>query len=239
MRDCWLRQLLSSVLVCLFFFSSFSSCLAADEPATPAAMLHASGKVEVNRSGTPGTMALFSGDSVDTLTDSVANITSAGTSILVMPNSSVKLQSKAVEISQGDVVIATSTGMAAKADDLTITPAAQKQSKFEVSDSDDSVTVAAQQGNVTVSDGQQSSTVQEGQQTTREKKNKNKGAGAVPGGSGGFMSGRNLAIIGGASGAALAGILITQSGSSKKCMSPSGDKNCKCDQSQPANNNCQ
>src|ERR1700745_2954473 len=176
MRNLWFRQLLSCALVCLFPFSS----LATDAPATPAAMLHASGKVEVNRNGTPGTMALFSGDSVDTLADSVANITSGGTSILVMPNSSVKLHSNAVELSQGDVVIATSTGMAAKADDITITPASQRQSKFEVSENDDSVTVAAQQGNVTVSDGQQSSTVQEGQQTTREKNNKKKAAGAVP-----------------------------------------------------------
>jgi hypothetical protein len=234
MRNCWLRQLLSCVLVCLFSFSS----LAADEPATPAAMLHASGKVEVNRSGTPGTMALFSGDSVDTQTDSVANITSGGTSILVMPNSSVKLQRNAVEVNQGDVVIATSTGMAAKADDLTIAPASQKQSKFEVSENDDSVTVAAQQGNVTVSDGQQSSTVQEGQQTTREKKKKKKAGGAVPGGSGG-LSGKTIAIIGGASGGALAGILIATSGSSKKCVSPSGDKKCNCQDNQPGNNNCQ
>jgi hypothetical protein len=235
MRNRWIRQLFSGALVCLFSFSS----LAADEPATPAAMLHASGKVEVNRSGTPGTMALFSGDSVDTLPDSVANITSRGTSILVMPNSSVKLRSNAVELSQGDVVIATSTGMAAKADDLTITPAAQKQSKFEVSENDDSVTVAAQQGNVTVSDGQQSSTVQEGQQTTHEKKNKKKAGGAVPGGGGGVLSGKTLAIIGGASGAALAGILITTSGSTKKCVSPSGGKDCKCNDNQQGNNNCQ
>jgi hypothetical protein len=235
MRNCRLRQPLSCVLVCLFSFS----CLATDAPAPPAAVLHASGKVEVNRNGTPGTMALFSGDSVDTLADSVANITSGGSSILVMPNSSVKLESNAVELSQGDVVIATSTGMAAKADDITITPASQRQSKFEVSENDDSVTVAAQQGNVTVSDGQQSSTVQEGQQTTREKNNKKKAAGAVPGGSGGIFSGKTLAIIGGASGAALAGILITQSGSSKKCVSPSGDKNCKCNDNQPGNNSCQ
>jgi len=97
-----------------------------------------------------------------------------------MPNSSVKLESNAVKLSQGDVVIATSTGMAAKADDITITPASQKQAKFEVSEDDDSVTVAAQQGNVTVSDGQQSSTVPEGQQTTREKKIEKRGPPCPP-----------------------------------------------------------
>jgi hypothetical protein len=61
------------------------------------------------------------------------------------------LQSNAVEVSQGDVVIATSTGMAAKADDLTITPVAQKPS-----------------------DGQQSSTVQEGRKQRARRRTKRK-----------------------------------------------------------------
>jgi hypothetical protein len=234
MKICWLRQLFSTLLVCCFSIPSFT----ADEPSVPAAMLHASGKVQVNRSGAPGTLALFSGDSVDTQGDSVANITSGGNSILVLPSSSVRLQRNAVELSRGDVVIATSSGMAAKADDFTITPAPQKQSKFEISENDDSVTVAAQQGNVTVSDGQESATVQQGQQTTREKKKKKKAAGAAPTKEGGFISGKTIAILAGASGGALAGILVATQGSTK-CVSPSGDKKCKCTVNQQGNNNCQ
>jgi ferric-dicitrate binding protein FerR (iron transport regulator) len=66
--------------------------------------------------------------------------------------------------------IATSAGMTALADGLTVTPTAQKLSKFEVAEDEDSVVIAARQGDVTVSDGQQTSTVPEGQQTTRKKK---------------------------------------------------------------------
>jgi hypothetical protein len=57
--------------------------------------------------------------------------------------------------------------------------------------------------------------VQEGQQTTPEKKNKKKADGAVPGGIGKFFPEK-----GGTSGAALAGILITESSSSKKMCKP-------------------
>jgi hypothetical protein len=234
MRSCWPRQLLSIVLVFSFSFAT----LAVDAPGTAMGMLHASGKVEVNRADSPRTMALFSGDSVETEKDSVANITAGGTSVLVMPNSSVRVQGHAVEVSRGDIVVATSAGMTAKADDFVITPAAQKQSKFEVAENDESVTVAAQQGNVSVSDGQQSSTVQEGQQTTREKKKK-KGAGAAPGGSGGLSGKTTGILLAGAGAAAAVGIAIATTNSSTKCVSPSGDKKFKCDNNQPANNNCQ
>ena len=106
--------------------------------------------------------------------------------------------------------VATSAGMAVTADAFTITPAEQKQSKFEVVETDDLVAVAAQQGNVSVSDGQQTSTVQQGQETTRKKKKKN--GGAAPAASRTHsVSGKTLAIIGGASGATVAGILIAES----------------------------
>jgi hypothetical protein len=128
------------------YFRFLFATLAADAPGTAMAMLHASGKVEVNRADSPRTMALFSGDSVETEKDSVANITARGTSVLVMPNSSVRLQGHAVEVSRGDIVVATSAGMMAKADDFVISPKAQKQAKFEVAENDDAVTVAAAAG---------------------------------------------------------------------------------------------
>jgi hypothetical protein len=95
-----------------------SATLAVDAPGsgTAMAMLHARGKVEVTRADSPRTMALFSGDAVETEKDSVANIAAGGTSVLVMPNSSVRLQGHAVEVSRGDIVVATSAGMMAKAE---------------------------------------------------------------------------------------------------------------------------
>lgn len=70
--------------------------------------------------------------------------------------------------------------------------------------------VAAQQGK---SDGQQTSTTQEGQETTDKKKirrgrSRCKRSHAI--------SGKTLAIVGGAGGASVAGILIAESNKKKK-----------------------
>jgi len=126
-----------------------------------------------------------------------------------------------VELTQGGVAIATSAGMFAMAYGLTITPTAQTLSKFEVAEDEDSVVVAAREGSVAVSDGQQTSTTQEGQQTSHKKK-----GGAAPGASGGHaISGKTLAILGAASAATVAAILIFDK-DEKKCVSPSGGKKC-------------
>jgi hypothetical protein len=205
------------------------SCVAlgVDSPGASGAVLHASGKVQVNGAGSREITTLFSGDSIQTAEDSVANIIAGGSSVLVMPNALIKFMGNGVELTEGGVSVATSEGMAVSAYGLTITPAAQKQSKYEVAESDDSVVVAARQGNVTVADGEQTSTVPEGQEATHKKKKK--AAGAEPAASSSHsISGKALAVIGGASGATVAGILIAESGQKKKCVSSSGDKKCKC-----------
>jgi len=230
-KTCWPRQLLTVILVC-----SFSCAPLAEEAANPAmAMLNVSGKVQVNGSAIPRGTALFSGDRIQTQSDSVANITVVGSSVLVRPNTLVEFQGDALEIGQGGVVIATSRGMIARAYGLTISPGTQTQSKFEVAENGDSVFVAAQQGSVTLSDGKESSTVPEGQQTTKKKK----GADAVPGATGRTFPAKTVAIVAGVEGAgALAGILIANSGG-KKCISPTGDKKKCCTKDQQGNEKCQ
>jgi hypothetical protein len=234
MKPWWPRQLLSIVLL----FSFACATLGADSPERPAAVLHANGKVQVNGSDIRKVTTLFSGDSVQTSDDSVANIVAGGSSILVMPNASVKFLGNAVELTQGKTAIATSVGMSAMADGLTVTPVPNKLSKFEVTETEDSVVVAAQQGNVAVSDGQQTSTTQEGQETTHKKK---KQGGAAPAASGTHeISRKTVALAAALIGATAAGIVIiqTDNNNKKKCVSPSGGKNC-CTQNQQGNNNCQ
>ena len=235
MKTCWSRQLLSIVLVLSFALTALGGA----DPSAPKAVLHAGGKVQVNGTGSRETTVLFSGDSIQTDEDSVANITAAGSSVLVMPDASIKFLGKMVELSQGGVSIATSEGMGAVADEFTVTPTAGKMSKFEVVENEDSVVIAARQGSVAVSDGQQTSTVPEGQETTRKKKKR--AAGADPGSSGGghFMSGKTLAILGGASGATVAGILIAESNKKKKCVSSNKDKKCKCTKDKDGKEDCE
>ena len=207
-------------------------------PAHPYAVLHASGKVQVNGASSRDTTALFSGDSIQTTEDSVANIVVGGSSVLVEPSASVKFDGAAVELAEGSVSVATSEAMAVNAYGLTITPVAGKQSKCEVTEDEDSVVVAARQGAVSVADGQQTATVPEGQESTHKKKKKNEGAAPAAGGTH-SISGKTLAIIGGASGATVAGILIAQSNKKKKCVSSSNNKKCKCKKDKNGNEDCE
>jgi hypothetical protein len=235
MKTCWSRQLLTILLV----FSFSYTVLGADSASPPKAVLHASGKVQVNGSGSHPVTTLFPGDSVQTDEDSVANITAGGSSVLILPNASVKFLGNAVQVDRGGVAIATSVGMAAKADDLTMAPApgGQKPSRFEVTENEDSVVVAVLQGSVAVSDGQQTSTTQQGQETTHKKKKR--GGGAAPAASGNEVPVKTIAMASGAVGAVAAGILIAESGNEKKkCVSPSGNKKCKCTKDKNGNEQC-
>ena len=107
----------------------------------------------------------------------------------------------------------------------------------ELTEGGDSVAVAAHQGNLTVSDEQQTSTVPEGQETTRKKKKK---GGAAPAAGGTHsISGKTLAVIGGASAATVAGILVAESNKKKKCVSSANDKKCKCKKDKNGNETCE
>ncbi|SRR5712692_5659434 len=232
MKTCWLRQLLSLVLVLSFSCASWGV-----EGSGARAVLHASGKVQVNGNDSRQiTTTLFSGDVIQTDEESAANIIAGGSSVLVMPGAAVKFLGNKVELTQGSMAIATSEAMSATVDNVIITPAAQRLSKFEVAEDEDTVVIIARQGSVAVSDGQQTSTVQEGQESRRRRKKK--GGGAIPGGSGSAISGKTLGIIGGAAGATIAGILIAENGK-KKCLSASGNKKCVCKKDKNGVDSCE
>jgi hypothetical protein len=200
-----LRKLTSVLL--LFVFPA--ALLAADKPETSSALVHAHGKVELNGAESPSTIALFAGDWVQTQPDSVANIVAEGSSVLVMPNAAVKYQGTVVELGHGDVVISTTRGLATRADDVTIRPAAQKESKYEIAENDSTLVIAARKGDLTVTEGDQTSTVQEGEQSTHSRR---KRGGAVPAASGAPISGKTVGIIAGAAGAAAVGAVLATTG---------------------------
>ena len=115
-------------------------------------------------------------------------------------------------------------GMAVTAYGLTFAPSAHSQSKFEVVEYEDSVIVAARQGNVIVADGADlDGSGRPGinsQEEDRRRSPRSRGQS--------FAFREDLAIIGGASGATVASILIAESDRKKKCVSSSNNKKCKC-----------
>jgi hypothetical protein len=98
MKTCWPQPLGSAIVLFLFACAA----LGVDDSNARRAVLHATGKVQVNGADSRKTTTLFSGDSIQTDDQSVANIMAGGSSVLVMPNASVKFLGNAVEITRGE-----------------------------------------------------------------------------------------------------------------------------------------
>ncbi|HYM79301.1 MAG TPA: hypothetical protein VE377_25215 [Candidatus Dormibacteraeota bacterium] len=190
-----LRGMVSCVLMVLFPGSLF----AAD---SNAAMLHTNGPAWVNGTHVPRpSLAIFSGDLLQTRSDSVANINEPGSSVTVMADSLVQFEGTSVRIDHGGVTVSTSKGMATTAGDVRVSPASNGWTEFNVTDFDGTVRIAAKKGDLTINDGQQTVTLAQGQETTRDessdnsdknnksrKKKRNQQPGAVPGASGGALN---------------------------------------------------
>jgi hypothetical protein len=188
------RGLVSCVLIVLFPGSLF----AAD---SNAAMLYTNGAAWVNGAHVPrSSSAIFSGDLLQTRSDSVANINETGSSITVLSDSLVQFQGASVDIQHGGVTVSTSKGIAATAGDVKVAPASNAWTEFNVTDVDGTVRIAARKGDLTISDGKDVVTLAQGQDTTRDessgnsdkegkkKKNKKRQVGAVPAAGGGVMN---------------------------------------------------
>jgi len=203
-----LRGMVSCVLAVLFPFSLF----AAD---SNAAMLYTNGPAWVNGSHVPRpSSAIFSGDLLQTRSDTVANINQPGSTVRVLADSLVQFEGSSVRIDHGGVTVSTSKGMATSAGDVKVTPASNAWTEFNVVDVDGTVRISARKGDVTVNDGNQTVTLAQGQETTREessdnssdkskKKKRKQAAGATPGASGGVL---NSPIAVGLAGGAVIGV---------------------------------
>jgi hypothetical protein len=191
------RKMVSCVLLLLFPGSLF----AAD---SNAAMLYTNGAAWVNGAHVPRpSSAIFSGDLLQTRSDSVANINEPGSSITVHSDSLVQFDVSSVKIEHGGVTVSTSKGVATTAGDVKVTPASYAWTEFNVVDVDGIVRIAAQKGDLTIDDGSGVFTLAQGQETTRDeqsanndnsnnnsKKNNNKkqAPGAAPAAGGGILS---------------------------------------------------
>jgi len=187
------RGLVSCVLMVLFPGSLF----AAD---SNAAMLYTNGAAWVNGAHVPrSASSIFSGDLLQTRSDSAANINAPGSSITVLADSLVQFQGASVDIQHGGVTVATSKEIYATAGDVKVAPASNSWTEFNVTDVDGTVRIVARKGDLTISDGKDVVTLAQGQDTTRDessgtndkdnkKKNKRRQSGAMPAAGGGLMN---------------------------------------------------
>jgi hypothetical protein len=232
------RRMASCVLLLIFPAAS----LAADPGA---AMLYAHGAAWLNGAHVPASSAIFTGDLLQTRSDSAAHINAPGSSITVIGDSLVQFQGSSVKVEHGGVAIATSKRKATTAGGVLVAPASNAWTEFNVVDTDGTVKIAARKGDLTVTDNQGSVTLAQGQETTREeqtdqasqapnpsgdhpsgdqstddskKKKKKRAAGAAPAAGGGLLN-STAAIAAGA--AAITGVTVWVLTRSDNPVSPS------------------
>ena len=105
---------------CVLLLGFPASLVAAD---SGAAMLYTHGAAWLNGTRPPASSAIFTGDLVQTRSDSGANINAPGSSITVLGDSLVQFEGSSLKVEHGSVAVATSKGVATTAGDVRVAPA--------------------------------------------------------------------------------------------------------------------
>ncbi len=183
-----------------------ASLLAAD---SGAAMLYGRGPVSLNGSPLPQSSAVFPGDLIQTQPESLATLDASGSGVIVLPDSVVKFEGKSVTLERGSVNVSTSVGMVAVAGSVTVTPASNTWTEFEVGNNNGMVQVFASKGSINVYCGKDTANLTEGEQANPDdsgkcNKKKRKPAGALFPGGDGWLT--NPYVLGGA--AVTTGVIV-------------------------------
>lgn len=190
------------VIICWILVAVTPVSLAA---ADAGAMIYGKG---VLRNGVeiPNSSAVFSGDLLETRAGSIANLNSLGSSVIILPTSLVEFQGQSLSVEHGSVSVATSHGISVRVRCMTIVPVTSSWTRFEVTDVNGTVEVAAKKNDVRLetvamsgsakeaSASHMSSNLREGEQTTRDESDgckadkRKKDAGAATAGHGGPLN---------------------------------------------------
>jgi hypothetical protein len=152
----------------------------------------------VNGTGIPKSSAIFPGDMIQTRPDALAHIITTGTNVIVFYDSLIEYQGDKIKIDRGGMTVATSKGVSLQAGEVTIRPALNAQTDFEVTDNDGTLRVVAHKGDLLIADEASTVTLAQGQETTRDdsaastdpnkkKKKKKRAAAAAPAAAGSIM----------------------------------------------------
>ena len=121
-----------------------------EQSATGAAILHAQGGVWINGYEARDSSAVFPGDLLETKPGSAANLNLDGSTVLIQPESVVKLQTNLLELDHGSVAVGTSRGFKVQVHCITVVPVLNEWTQYEVNNLNGSVQVAARKDDVNV-----------------------------------------------------------------------------------------
>jgi len=119
-----------------------------DKPA--GAILHAEGEVWVNGYEAHDSSAVFAGDVIETKAGSSANLSLAGSTVLIAPESVSKFQGDLLELDHGGVSVTTSRAFKVRVNCILVVPVLNDWTQYVVTDINGTVQVAARKLDVNV-----------------------------------------------------------------------------------------
>jgi hypothetical protein len=197
-------------IFCWMIVALFPASLMAADPG--AAMLYGKGGVLLNGATLPDSSAVYPDDVIETKPDAVANLNVTGSTVMIGPESIVKFKNNAIELEHGSVTVSTIEGLRVYVKCVTVIPAQNVQTQFDVTNTNGKVHAVARKSDVNIDSGRkiknaaktddssQNATLHEGHETTRDE-NSCAAAwdkGAYPTANGGLLSSPYALYTGGA-----------------------------------------
>lgn len=138
-------------------------------------MLYAQGEAWVNDGAVPKNIAVFPGDKVKT-SRTAAYTTAVGSMVVIMADSLLRYDVNAISIDHGGVNIATSKLTEVHIGEVGVKPLSDSHTVFQVSASNDSVKIAAEDGQIRITDQSGSTTLSPGEHKTVSRSHRHGGA---------------------------------------------------------------
>jgi hypothetical protein len=146
-----------------------------------AAILHSGGGVWLNHNPAPASSAIFPKDLIQTAKDAQAKIDAEGSTVTVQPDTIVEFDGDELVLDHGSLQVVTSRALRVRVNCITVTPVVLEWTRYDVTDVDGKVHVAANQDDVKIhyagAAAQHSkqatwsdATVHQGEQATREER---------------------------------------------------------------------
>ena len=166
-------------LVCGVIIIIMPTSLIAQDSAQ--AMLHNDGGVWLNGNPAPNSSAIFLHDLVQTQKGNWAKIDADGSTVTVQPETIVQFEGDVLVLDHGGLQVNTSRGLKVRVNCITVIPLTQDWNRYDVTDVDGRVVVAAHQNDdkihyrvaatrLSKKNGSSDVTVHQGEQVTREER---------------------------------------------------------------------
>ena len=130
------------------------------------AMLNAAGNVTVNGSPIERATAIFPGDKVQTGANSIATLTSEGSSVTVPGNSSLVFSRSFVNVLCGTALVSTRRGMSVRVSNLLVQPVRGAQARFQITQNQGQLQIIAREGTLAIDNGAKTSSLPPGRMLT-------------------------------------------------------------------------